>query len=134
MTERTAKIPAEAPMLDRILFNEIPVKDMQKAISWYKTVLGLQLIGCSEQQAQMNLPSGPMLFLNETRNDTTATFVNNGETHNVIGFQTSNIDKLYEHLKQNQVQVEEIIDDGDGFRFLHFFDLDGNRFCVQCDN
>ncbi|GIN63919.1 hypothetical protein J27TS8_39120 [Robertmurraya siralis] len=31
-------------MLEKILFNEIPVRNMETSISWYKEVLGLQLI------------------------------------------------------------------------------------------
>jgi catechol-2,3-dioxygenase len=78
-------------MLERILFNEIPVKDIQKLISWYKDILGFQFVWYSEKEnlAQMNLPSGPMLFLNETRDNTTANFTKNGEIHNVLGFQTN---------------------------------------------
>lgn len=83
-------------VLESILFNEIPVKDIQKSISWYKDVLGLRYIWYSEEEklAQLNLLSGHMLFLNETSDHTTANFTINGKIHSVIGFQTKNIEYL----------------------------------------
>ncbi|MDF1509421.1 VOC family protein [Robertmurraya sp. DFI.2.37] len=123
-------------MLEKILFNEIPVRNMERSISWYKEVLGLQLVWYSKEEglAQLNLPSGQMIFLNETSDEgTNANFMKNGREHNVIAFQASDIEKLYEHLKVHHVYVEDIIDDGLGNLFLHFHDLWGNRFCVQQD-
>jgi catechol 2,3-dioxygenase-like lactoylglutathione lyase family enzyme len=108
---------------------------MDRAIRWYTDVLGMEFIWHSEDEdlAQMNLPSGQMVFLRETSHDTTATFSYNYKPHGVIGFQTDDIYKLYGHLKKHDVQVEEIHEDGEGNAFLDFYDLDGNLFNVQCD-
>lgn len=122
-------------MIEKILYNEIPVKNMSRSIHWFKEILGLTFVWYSEEEnlAQLNLPSGQMLFLVETADETTANFTVNGRAHNVIGFQCSNIEQLFTHLKAHQVQVEEIEDDGAGNLFLNFYDLDGNMFNVQCD-
>lgn len=122
-------------MLENILFNEIPVRNLKKAIDWYKEVLRLEFVWESEEEklAQLNLPSGQMLFLVETADETKANFTVNGKQHNVIGFQTKEIEKLYAHLQQQHVKVEAIEDDGVGNQFLHFYDPDGNLFNVQCD-
>lgn len=123
-------------MINQILFNEIPIKNIEKSIEWYKNMLNLTFIWHSKEEklAQLNLPSGQMLFLVETKDDTTATFTVNGEKHQVIGFHTTRIEELYKHLVDNEVKVEPIIDDGAGNKFLHFYDLNGNKFNVQCDN
>ncbi|WP_274362251.1 VOC family protein [Paenibacillus thermotolerans] len=91
-------------MIDRILYNEIPVKNIPTSAAWFKT-----------------------------DDDTQANFTVNGKKHNVIGFQTADIEKLYSHLKLHAVVTEPIVDDGEGNAFLNFFDLDGNMFNVQCD-
>ncbi|PAD76468.1 VOC family protein [Paenibacillus campinasensis] len=122
-------------MLEQILYNEIPVRHIEKSAAWFQEVLGLKLAWHMPEEAlaQLNLPSGQMLFLVETADDTQANFTKNGETHNVIGFQTRDIEKLYTHLKEHNVTVESIVDDGVGNKFLNFFDPDGNKFNVQCD-
>lgn len=122
-------------MLNCILYNEIPVSSIEESIKWYQDVLGLKFEWHikEEQLAQLNLPSGQMLFLVETNDKTTANFTKGGKPHNVVGFQTTDIKKLYNHLKQHNVTVEEIVDDGMGNMFLNFFDQDGNMFNVQCD-
>lgn len=122
-------------MIDKILYNEIPVKDIQKSVAWFQGVLGLEMIWHSEEtgMAQLNLPSGQMIFLNKTNDDTNANFTVNGKQHNVIGFQTTEIEKLYNHLIAHHVVTEPIVDDGEGNAFFNFFDIDGNMFNVQCD-
>lgn len=122
-------------MIEKIMYNEIPVKNMEQSISWYKEILGFKFIWHSEEEklAQLNLPSGQMLFLVETADDTNANFTVNGRVHNVIGFQCSDIEQLHAHLLQHNVKVDDIVDDGMGNKFLHFYDVDGNMFNVQCD-
>lgn len=131
----TFLIKGEEVMIKRILYNEIPVKDIHKSIAWFQEVLGLEFIWHSEEAglAQLNLPSGQMMFLNQTDDDTKANFTVNGKQHNVIGFQTDDMEKLYNHLKLHDVVTEPVVDDGEGNLFLHFFDMDGNMFNVQCD-
>ena len=122
-------------MIERILYNEIPVRDIPKSIEWFTEVLGLELIWHSEEagMAQLNLPSGQMIFLNKTDDDTQANFTVNGKQHNVIGFQTADMEKLYNHLKLHHVATEPVVDDGEGNLFVNFFEIDGNLFNVQCD-
>ncbi|GAA0359686.1 VOC family protein [Bacillus horti] len=122
-------------MLQKILYNEIPVKDMNKSIEWYKEILGLEFIFYSKEEnlAQFNLQSGQMLFLVETTDETNANFTVQGKPHNVIGFQTENIEQLHNDLVRKGVQVEDIENDGGGNKFLNFYDLNGNIFNVQCD-
>lgn len=121
-------------MLEGILYNEIPVKNIKESIEWFKQVLDLEFVWYSpeEQLAQLNLPSGQMLFLVETTDETHANFTVNGKQHNVIGFHTKNIEKLFAHLVEHDVQVEEIVKDGEN-QFFNFYDLNGNMFNVQCD-
>lgn len=122
-------------MLEKILYNEIPVKNIESSIKWFQEVLGLKFIWHSKEEslAQLNLPSGQMIFLVQTSDETSANFTVDGKQHNVIGFQTHNIEELYNHLTQHNVKVNHIVDDGQGNKFLDFFDIDGNMFNVQCD-
>ncbi|MBS4201050.1 VOC family protein [Bacillus sp. FJAT-49732] len=123
-------------MIENILYNTVPVKDIPKSIKWYTDVLGFQFIWHSEEEklAQVNLPSGQMLFLSETNDHTNANFTKNGVPKSVVGFQAKQIEQLYEHLKVHGVQVEEIVhDEIGGYKFLDFFDPDGNMLNVECD-
>ncbi|PAD91428.1 VOC family protein [Shouchella clausii] len=122
-------------MLEQILYCHVPVSHLESAIKWYKEILHLEFVWHSEEerQAQLNFPSGQMLFLVESTHQTTATFKVNNQTHPVIAFQCKHIEALANHLKRNAVKVEDILDDGLGNLFLDFYDPDGNKFNVQCD-
>ncbi|MCJ8009319.1 VOC family protein [Lederbergia wuyishanensis] len=123
-------------MIEKILYNTVPVKDISKSIKWYTEVLGFQFVWHSEEEklAQVNLPSGQMLFLSEINDDTNANFTKNGVIRSVVGFQAKNIEQFYDHLKAHGVRVEKIVhDEIGGFKFLDFFDPNGNMFNVECD-
>lgn len=121
-------------MIEQILYNQIPVKSVPKAIKWYTQVLGLKFIWNSEEErlAQVNLPSGQMLFLFETDDQIKLGFTQNGNKHGITGFHTNDIEKFYKHLISHNVKVTEIKNDGENL-FMDFFDPDGNMFNVQCD-
>lgn len=123
-------------VVDRILYVEIPVKNIPFSLNWYSEVLQFQKVWHSmeEKLAQLNLPSGQMLFLSETSDNTNANFSKNGEEHSVIGFQTKDIDELYNTLKKSGATVEPLVIDPEGYRFLHFYDPDGNRLTALCDS
>ncbi|TSB47702.1 VOC family protein [Alkalicoccobacillus porphyridii] len=122
-------------MLQQILYCHIPVKSLKHSIQWYSDVLKLSFVWHSEEelQAQLNLPSGQMLFLVETGVTTRATFMKKDEEQAIVAFQTKDIDQLHQHLLEHQVKVETITNDGLGNSFLDFYDPDGNKFNVQCD-
>ncbi|GIO28377.1 VOC family protein [Ornithinibacillus bavariensis] len=121
-------------MIEQILYNQIPVKNIPRAVKWFVDVLDFQFIWHieDEQLAQLNLPSGQMLFLIETNDSKGINFTQNDAKHGVIGFHTKDIHGLYNKLKAHKVNVTEIVYAGDNL-FLDFYDLDGNRFNVQCD-
>ncbi|MCG7343497.1 VOC family protein [Sporosarcina sp. ACRSL] len=122
-------------MVDRILYVAIPVKNIPHSMNWYSEILKFHKVWHSEEEklAQVNLPSGQMLFLSETAEDTNANFLKDGVEHSVIGFQTKDIDALYKILNDNNAKVDPIVVDSEGYRFLHFYDPDGNRLTAQCD-
>ncbi|MFD2133995.1 VOC family protein [Pseudogracilibacillus auburnensis] len=121
-------------MIREILYEQIPVKNISDAVPWYTEVLGFTFIWHNEdeQLAQLNLPSGQMLFLFETTDQTNTNFSQNGTLHGAVGFHTKNIEELYHHLKAFEVNVTDINNDGEN-KFLNFYDPDGNLFNVQCD-
>ncbi|MBS4218539.1 VOC family protein [Bacillus sp. FJAT-49711] len=79
-----------------------------------------------EKLAQVNLPSGQMLFYRD--DDTNANFTKNGVLQSVVGFQAKNIKQFCKQLKKHNVQDEE-----GGYKFLDFYDIDGNMCSVECD-
>jgi len=121
-------------MIEQILYNQIPVKNIPNAVKWYTEVLSFEFIWHSEEEkmAQLNLPSGQILFLLETDEQANINFTQHGVKHGVTGFHTKEIEKLYRQLRARNVKVTEITDDGEN-QFLDFFDPDGNMFNVQCD-
>ncbi len=121
-------------MINQILYNQIPVKNIPNAVKWYTEVLGFEFIWHRKEEklAQVNLPSGQMLFLLETDGQANINFTQHGVKHGITGFHTKEIEKLYRQLKIQNVKVTEITGDGEN-KFLDFFDPDGNMFNVQCD-
>ncbi|MDO7267933.1 VOC family protein [Shouchella clausii] len=116
-------------MLEQLFYCHVPMSHLENAIKWYKEILHSE----EERQAQLNFPSGQMLFLVESTHQATATFKVNTQTHPVIAFQCMHIKALANHLKRNTVKVDNIMDDRLSNLFLDFYDSDGNKFNVQCD-
>lgn len=124
------------PLINRILYNEIPVRNLTESIRWYQEYLGFSLVWQMPEdgQAQLGLPDGPLLFLVEAPAGAYAHFRRGEGDYAIVGFHAPDIDRLYRHLQARDVPVEPAIrDDGAGNRFFWFYDLNGNRFEVQGD-
>lgn len=115
--------------LSTIHFNDIPVKDLEKAIAWYTKNLGLQMTFRNEDIAIFKLESGPVLIINRTQHDLRPHWKDNETIRPVIGFLTESIKEFHQELTTKQVRVTEIRDEGMGF-FFEFYDLDDNYFSV----
>ncbi|RKP57945.1 VOC family protein [Cohnella endophytica] len=115
--------------LSKLEHMQIPVKDLDESIIWYVSNLGFQLTGKSKENhhAFLTLEEGPMLMLWETKEDTNANFIFNGQSMPVLLYNTKQIHKLHDHLKSIGVEVPFYQDEGFGW-VLKFIDLNGNMW------
>jgi catechol 2,3-dioxygenase-like lactoylglutathione lyase family enzyme len=117
-------------ILEKLEHMQIPVKNLAESISWYVDNLGFRLQGMKERtHAFLTLPEGPMLMLWETKNNTNANFTLNSETMTVLLYNTKNIQKLHENLKEQDIEITFFQDEGFGW-VLKFLDLNGNMWGV----
>ncbi|CAG7637386.1 VOC family protein [Paenibacillus allorhizosphaerae] len=119
------------PYIEGIEYTEIPVSDLEQALDWYCNKLGAKLGFRNKDLAYVDFAMGPSLFLVKTADDTSATFLVNGEDHYTIGFRVRNIVGFHEHLLQLGAKVGKIIDEGNIGKFFTFYDPFGNMFDVH---
>lgn len=110
-------------LLKRIDTICLTVGNVEKASNWYQEVLGLTESFKGEHYRILSVAnSGVPLTIEE------------GDVHspqNLVYpiFYSENIEEIYNKLKEQNVKVSEIHDDGVN-KFLDLYDLDGNRLQV----
>lgn len=126
----------EAPVLTtfvtRISSIEIPVSDLEKAVEWYKTMLGLSVTHQDEGTAMLSFDAVgvPGLFLVQTDSRDRLTLLNSNthEEHSVIDFYTCDLEGCHHFLKEHGVRVGPIrVHPEYGVGGFGFEDPDGNR-------
>jgi catechol 2,3-dioxygenase-like lactoylglutathione lyase family enzyme len=118
-------------MLTSLEHMQIPVRQMDRAISWYTEELGFQLSSRDDDRiAFLNLPEGPLLMLWQTQDESTyAHFTVNGTDFPVLLFRTTQIHDLHERLTKLDTRIQ--LYQNDGFAWvLKFYDPDGNLWGV----
>lgn len=116
-------------LIEEIHFNDIPVSDLKRSLEWYQKHLGFDLRFQNNSMGVMKLPNGPVLVLNQSDSPTRAVWSKDGVTRPIIGFTTSEIEKLQRELRDADISTTDIRDEGMGW-FFEFEDPDGNMFSV----
>jgi len=117
-------------LLNAIHYFRIPVVDFEHSVTWYTEILGFQLRFNTGNLAVLALPSGPLFVLVEADKDSRGHFTINGQPEFSVGFTTSRIKDLHNHLSHNGVQVEPIQEDN-GHHLFYFYDPSGNKLQVH---
>ncbi|BBH20583.1 hypothetical protein Back11_19280 [Paenibacillus baekrokdamisoli] len=121
----------EENFIEGIEYTEIPVSDLEIALDWYRNKLGAKVLFQNTELVAVNFITGPSLFLVKTNDQTTSTFLVNGEDHYSIGFKVKNIEGFHNYLKGLGTKVNEIKDEGVIGKFFTFYDPFGNMFDVH---
>lgn len=109
----------------------IPVENLETSTQWYEKMLGLTKI---DEWGEGNERGVGFYFSNDLTqlaliqvdNKQATQFTITGNKRNVyFNFLADDIQKAYNHLKQNNVKVTQIEDFG-GMKCFDFYDLDGN--------
>ncbi|QHT62553.1 VOC family protein [Paenibacillus lycopersici] len=118
-------------MLTSLEHVQIPVKQMDRAISWYTEQLGFRLSSRDgDRIAFLALPDGPLLMLWQTNDDLTyAQFTVNGTDFPVLLFRTTRIHELYSNLTRLGTPIQ-LYEDGGFAWVLKFYDTEGNLWGV----
>jgi glyoxylase I family protein len=120
-----------------LLLNYLPVSNLEQASKWYEE--NFNLTRFKPDGSIMVLGDGQWLFLLETKEKRTANFRTDqwdGSDYEMFSltFEVENIEALHKKLRENDVEVEPLVDhDGCGLQFK-FKDADGNKFNVWQDN
>lgn len=114
-------------MLTSLEHVQIPVKRMDRAISWYTEQLGFQLSSRDgDRIAFLTLPDGLMLMLWQTQDEASnAQFTVNGTEFPVSLYRTTRIHELYDNLTRIGSQIQVYQNEGFGW-VLKFYDSEGN--------
>lgn len=110
---------------------EIPVSDLEQAISFYVDILGVEVQFKGENTAMLTFKASgiPSIFLVETEASDRLSFSNshNNVVHSVIDFYTPNLIELYDWLKEKKVEVGSLnMNEFNGLGGFGFQDPDGN--------
>ncbi|SEO06975.1 VOC family protein [Paenibacillus sp. OV219] len=118
-------------MLTALEHVQIPVKQMDRAITWYTEQLGFQLSSRDgDCIAFLTLPEGPILMLWQTNDEmTNAQFTVNGTEFPTMLYRTTQIHELYNKLTNLGAQIQVYQDDGFAW-VLKFYDSEGNLWGV----
>lgn len=107
----------------------IPVTDVKKSADWYVTHLGCQNEGHqSEVHAFLRLTSGPDLDL--VRVDNCVQNYQDGKKIPILTLECEGFHELYEHLKEEGILVEDVINHGWVGKCFDFYDLDDNKITI----
>ncbi|WP_084028915.1 VOC family protein [Bacillus sp. J33] len=113
-------------MFKRIDTVFLPVRDFNKAIDWYTTVLGFPARWRDDQGGYAALEAGETpLTLVRTPEEIPA----NKDSHMPFNFYADDIEQAYRHLIQHEVKTGPIQDDGT-VKWFDFEDLEGNKLGV----
>lgn len=114
----------------------IPVKDVERAVEWYKEKLNLHHVGTWPEN------KGADFYFTEEKQYITLVKVNevpplsfldvSGYKNSFFNFTTHNLEQYRNDLLQKGVNVGEIVDYGPVLGF-EIYDLDGNRLDVIVD-
>lgn len=113
---------------------QIPVRDLEQAVSWYTQIFGCKQIGAFGTFASLAFDNGVNLFLWQTNDDTTANFTVNGEIWPVLGIEAADIEELASRVRASGVTAESggpTEPDPEGRRFYKFDDPFGNRIVAH---
>jgi catechol 2,3-dioxygenase-like lactoylglutathione lyase family enzyme len=118
--------------IEQVHYIRIPVRDLNQSANWYRDVLGLQLLSITEDPyAIIKVNEGPfLLILVPSEDETFAHFTIENEPAFSIGFTSPDLSGFHQHLIDNGVKVEDIVEDN-GHAYFHFFDLNGNKLQVH---
>ncbi|MFD2627618.1 VOC family protein [Oceanobacillus kapialis] len=118
--------------IEQVHYIRIPVRDLDHSAHWYRDVLGLQLLSITEDPfAIIKINEGPfLLILVPTEDETFVHFTIDNEPAFSIGFTSPDLSGFHQHLLDNGVKVEDIIEDN-GHAYFHFYDPNGNKLQVH---
>ncbi|MBO9608406.1 MAG: VOC family protein [Paenibacillaceae bacterium] len=118
-------------MLTALEHVQIPVRHMDRAISWYTEQLGFRFSSRDgDRIAFLTLPEGPLLMLWHTGDEATyAHYTVNGTDFPVLLYRTNRIHELHDNLTKTGTPISVYQDDGFAW-VLKFNDSEGNLLGV----
>jgi catechol 2,3-dioxygenase-like lactoylglutathione lyase family enzyme len=118
-------------MLASLEHMQIPVRQMDRAISWYTEQLGFRLEHRDgDRNAFLRLPEGPLLMLWHTYDESTyAHYTVDGTDFPVLLYRTTQIHELHKRLTDLGSRIQLFQDDGFAW-VLKFYDPEGNLWGV----
>jgi catechol 2,3-dioxygenase-like lactoylglutathione lyase family enzyme len=110
---------------------EIPVSSLEKAIPFYKEVIGVEVEFKGEKNAMLTFKKKgvPTIFMVETEEIDQVSFrnSNNDVEHSIIDFYTADLEGFYEWLKAKEIDVGPLnVHPEHGYGGFGFRDPDGN--------
>lgn len=104
-----------------VAYTYVKVTNIGRSVQWYEANLGCAVKSKNDGYACLRLPWGPQLelVLGEVTSDSI-----------VFGLYAPNIESYYSLLKENEVKLDEMIDEGDCGLLFNIYDPDGNKIEV----
>ncbi|WP_062049799.1 VOC family protein [Bacillus sp. JCM 19034] len=119
-------------LFSRIGYTYLPTSNIDEAIEWYVNQLGFTLKSPKFNDgvgvvAVLSLPDGySVVLLVETNNETNAAFSRNGKPFQTLALNCPDLPYTHEMLKNNGVDVSEIIVRSEEAKYFIIKDPDGN--------
>jgi predicted enzyme related to lactoylglutathione lyase len=134
--ELESKYPHKQARLKMIECVYIPVKNASVTKEFFMKH-GLIMMS---PQGNVKLASGQGIYFLETKEKQTSNFITHdwdekNDEHEMesICFQVTEIDEIYQQMKENGAQVSELRDSGGCGRAFYFYDPDMNKYAVWQD-
>jgi len=117
-------------LIENVDHVQLPVTDINKAVSWYNEVLGLEAITVYSHAAWLKFSFGPLLMLHlSTKNEKTSWLSEDEFPMPSFMFLSKDIKSLHAILQQHEVHVRQYEDHGFGW-VIKFVDPFGNELGV----
>ncbi len=106
------------------------VEDLENAVSFYREVIGLPLLGEGKEWAHLNAGNGAMFEL-MTGGKASDKPKGSDDQPIILGLRVANLDNPIKELKQKNVNFISEVGEFEDTRWIHFADPEGNRLEIK---
>ncbi|WP_129688205.1 VOC family protein [Gottfriedia acidiceleris] len=119
-----------SPIVNKVNYVFIHVKDLKKSVNWYCKLLGITFDSSQIKSPVFNIPVTGTTGLTLDDHTFDPNFKFEPSKNVLFNFYTEDIDAAYNFMKKNNITIVKEIERIGEFAYFNFEDLDGNVLMI----